>query len=187
MRFIPTFLTCLILGLGLVLVACPSDDDDDDSSAGDDDDATAGDDDDATDDDDDDDAASDPCESAEAARADALANGIVVANGVAIEEADDMGDILADMPGYEGQVVQIEGSVVELCASQGCWALLEDLDGDQIKLKATDGVVDWRTVAEIGVWAVGEGTFTNDPSPDHGAMVFVLDHGAMVGTTVCDF
>ncbi len=127
----------------------------------------------------------DPCDPSEL-RAEALENGAALFNGVNLPEATPIVDILADMGAYEGDVVQIEGLVTEICSHAGCWALLEDptdLEGTGLMIKVNDGVMDFRTVMEIGNFVIGEGVFTENGT--HGPQVFIENHGAMVGTTVC--
>ncbi len=120
--------------------------------------------------------------SPEALREDALANGEVIWDGVTLDEATPMADILADTAAYDGQTVQIEGAATVVCAMEGCWASLIDADGNVLNLKVTDGELDWRDYAELGSWAIGEGEF--DPDGGHGPQVWIT--GAVVGTVVCD-
>ena len=120
--------------------------------------------------------------SPEGLRDDALANGEVLWDGLTLESATPIGDILADTDTYAGQTLQIEGTITELCTNQGCWAALQGADGSSMNLKVVDGALDFRDHAEIGVWAIGEGYF--EPDGGHGPQVEIT--GAVIGTVLCD-
>lgn len=125
----------------------------------------------------------DPC-APENLRKDALEKGTQILAGVTAEASTPITDILADLNGFEGQFVQIEGIVVEICDMAGCYMTLSDPDGNKLNLKVTDWVIDFREVAELGYYAVGEGI--QQAGGEHGAQVFIEDHGAMLGTIQCD-
>ncbi len=120
--------------------------------------------------------------SPEALRDDALTNGEVIWDGVTLETATPIADILADTATYADQVLQIEGTAVEFCSMEGCWASLVDADGNSINLKVTDGQLDWRDHASLGHWLIGEGSF--DPDGGHGPQVWIT--GAVIGTVICE-
>ena len=117
-------------------------------------------------------------------RQDALENGTQILDGVAAEASTPISEILADLNGFEGQFVQIEGIVVEICDMAGCYMTLSDPDGNKLNVKVTDWVVDFREVAELGYYVVGEGI--QQAGGEHGAQVFIEDHGAMLGTIYCE-
>lgn len=123
------------------------------------------------------------CENYTALREDALDNGTVVNSGVSLEASTPIADILGDTLTYDGMVVQIEGFIVALCDHQGCWAALGDPAGNQILLKVTDGIVDFRTITEPGYYGVGEGVFIAGDS--HGSLIQIDNFGAMLGTIDC--
>ncbi len=120
--------------------------------------------------------------SPEALRDDALANGEVLWDGVTLEASTPMADLLGEPEAYDGQFLQIEGGVTELCTSQGCWAALTDADGNTMNLKVVDGALDFREHTEIGYYAIGEGYF--EPDGGHGPQVEIT--GAVVGTVLCN-
>jgi len=167
----------ILLGLTLVVSGCETNGDDDDV-AGDDDD------DDATDDDTGDDDTVDPCTDTELMRADALENGMQILDGVTLEASTPIADLVTDPAAYEEEVVQIEGWVVELCASEGCYAILEDDNGEEMMVKTSDGAVDHSDYTEPNKYHVAEGVFTEYGAA--GPWLWIMDHGAMAGTIVCD-
>jgi len=120
--------------------------------------------------------------SAEALREDALTNGEQVMNGLTLEESTPIADLLADPDTYDGQPVQAEGTVVEVCDNQGCWANLNDGEGNLVTLKVEDGTYDFREGTEPGYYAVGEGIY--DPEGSHGPSLLL--NGAMLGTVYCE-
>ncbi len=115
--------------------------------------------------------------------AEAMSKGKKINNGVKLTKITPIADIKADTAGYTGKVVRIEGIVIEICQSQGCYLTLKGAKGNKLNLKVTDGKVDFRKFAKLGNYATGEGTF--DPSGSHGAMVFIDKYGAMIGNMVC--
>ncbi len=181
------FLTMLMLaGLALILGGCDGTSDDD--SSGDDDDATAGDDDDATAGDDDDDAtagddddATDPCDDPALLREDALENGEQILAGVTLKQSTPIADIVADPASFDGQVLQIEGWVTEVCPMEGCWVNLTNGSGDTLQVKTADGTVDHGDYTEPGRYHVADGVFEQAQM-----WLWIADHGAMAGTIVCD-
>jgi len=123
----------------------------------------------------------DPC-SAEALRQDAIDNGTAVMDGITLDSSTPMADILADTATYDGQFLQIEGTVTEICSNQGCWAALSDGAGSVINLKVVDGTLDFRDETDAGYYAIGEGSF--DPDGGHGEQVDLT--GAVLGTVYCE-
>ena len=123
------------------------------------------------------------CSNPASLRSEALDEGTMILDGVTLAESTPIADILTDPDAFEYQLVQIEGLVVGMCQSQGCWAAVEDPAGNSLLLKVNDGVIDFGDYVELGNYMVGEGIF--QPSGGHGAQVFIEHYGAMVGTTVC--
>lgn len=116
-----------------------------------------------------------------AMRAATLKDGKKVLAGLKLTSSTAQADLLAGPDLYEGKTVQIEGPVLAICPGQGCWMALRGPKGKRINLKVKDGVVDFRKLAKIGVYAIGEGIFKK--VGDHGVQVKIT--GARVGTTVC--
>jgi hypothetical protein len=117
----------------------------------------------------------DPC-SAQGLRELATSSGRVLLDGVAMEASTPLADIIADLNGFDDQTIQIEGTIVDLCDGQGCWSLLTDGAGGQVRLKVDDQVLDFRTLTETGEYAVGEGVF--EAEGEHGPQVWIT--GAVV-------
>jgi len=114
--------------------------------------------------------------------AEVLKEGKKVLAGVKLKASAVQSELLASMPLYKGKTVRIEGPIVGICQKAGCWSALRGPNGKALKLKVTDGVVDFRKLAKEGHYAVGEGVFT--PTGPHGAQVKIT--GAMIGTTACE-
>jgi fermentation-respiration switch protein FrsA (DUF1100 family) len=124
----------------------------------------------------------DPCNPVNLA-AEAVASGTRILAGVTLEGSTPIADILAGPDQFAGKHVRIEGTIVEICSNQGCWALIEDPAGNRLNLKVTDGEVDFRDLVQTGQYAVGEGVFTTEG--EHGAQVDIMSAGAMVSSTAC--
>ncbi len=93
-----------------------------------------------------------------------------------------MGDVTANPGAYEGKVIRIEGFIVEICQEQGCYVILRDLQGNQLNLKVTDGVLDFRKHAKLGEYAIGEGV--SQQAGEHGAQIYIQNNGAVIGPTI---
>lgn len=123
------------------------------------------------------------CDDPVALREDALTNGTVILDGVALPASTPIIDINADPSTYEGTVVQIEGWVVEVCASAGCYVLLRDANNNQLRLKVVDGFINFQGLTEMGRYMIGEGPYTESGS--HGPQVEIDNHGAVVSAELC--
>ncbi|MBI5507251.1 MAG: hypothetical protein HY903_00735 [Deltaproteobacteria bacterium] len=116
-------------------------------------------------------------------RADAIASSVVVLGGVSLASSAPIADLLASPATYDGQVLQIEGSVLGVCDNRGCWVSLSDGKVSALNLKVTDGAVDFRDYTAVGLYMVGEGVFQK--TGEHGAQLYIQSHGAKVGTLNC--
>ena len=116
-------------------------------------------------------------------RAEVLANGQQMFNGLTLTESTPIADILANPEAFEGTLVQIEGQVAAVCENAGCWARLQDPQQNGLNLKVVDGVIDFRQTTTPGRYIVGEGIYSQ--TGHHGAQVFIGDHGAMSGNVTC--
>jgi hypothetical protein len=124
------------------------------------------------------------CGDPAALAAEALAKGTKVLAGVKLTTSTPLADIVANATQYQDKVLRIEGFVVEICQKAGCYVTLQDLaKKNKLNLKVTDGTVDFRTVAKLHQYAVGEGPF--NAQGEHGGQVFIEKHGAMLGPTIC--
>ena len=126
----------------------------------------------------------DPC-SLEALVAEAMTGGRKIFVGVTLDTSTPIAEILGNMDAFAGKTIRIEGIIVEVCSSQGCYITLQDPEGNKLNLKIVDGELDFRELVETGQYAVGEGVFTTEG--EHGAQVDIMPAGAMVTSTVCAF
>jgi hypothetical protein len=111
-------------------------------------------------------------------RGTALERGEVLLKGVTLSESTPIADLNADLEGYDGKIVQIEGMVVALCNSMGCWAQLDDGEGNRLNVKVEDGVIDLREITAKEHYMVAEGVLQK--TGEHGAQVFIMEHGAVI-------
>jgi len=111
-------------------------------------------------------------------RGDTLANGAKILAGVALEASTPIAEINANHDGFDGKVVQIEGTIVSICDSMGCWVELRDFEDNALRVKVEDGEIDFREMVATSQYMVAEGVFQK--VGEHGAQVFIMEHGAMV-------
>jgi hypothetical protein len=75
--------------------------------------------------------------------------------GIVLKESTTLETILAEPSEYEGKIVQVAGTVREVCPRRGCWLELED--GDSVmRVKVNDGEIVFPLSAK-GSSAVVEG------------------------------
>jgi len=75
--------------------------------------------------------------------------------GIVLKEGVTLGTILAEPSEYEGKIVQVTGTVREVCPRRGCWIDLED--GESVmRVKVNDGEIVFPLSAK-GSKAVVEG------------------------------
>jgi hypothetical protein len=111
-------------------------------------------------------------------RAETLESGTALLDGVTLDSTTPIADINADPDAFEGEVVQIEGTVVEICSGMGCWVQLQDEEGNALNVKVDDGEVDFRDHVKKADYMVAEGVFMK--VGEHGAQVYIMEHGAMM-------
>ena len=62
--------------------------------------------------------------------------------GVTVKEATKVSQILDNPDEYVGKEVKVEGMIVAVCASRGCWMeIASDREYEKIKIKVDDGVI----------------------------------------------
>ena len=113
-------------------------------------------------------------------RAATLEHGESILAGVEMPASIPIADLIADPEAYDGELVQVEGVIVALCQNMGCWASLDDGQGNQVNVKVEDGVIDLREITETEHYMVAEGVF--QAVGEHGVQVFIMEHGAVVST-----
>jgi hypothetical protein len=123
------------------------------------------------------------CKDVASLRAEALSNGITVFKGVSYASAMSIKDLLDNIGNYTSTVVKIEGFITEICPIAGCYITLDDRSGRKMNLKVDDGTYDFRDTVKVGEWAIGEGI--PSPTGDHGPQVYIQNHGAKIGNTIC--
>ncbi len=92
--------------------------------------------------------------------------------------AETVAAINADPAAFDGEVVQVEGTIVEICSNMGCWVELRDAEDNAVTVKVDDGVVDFREFVAEKQYMVAEGVFQT--AGEHGAQVYIMEHGAVV-------
>jgi hypothetical protein len=71
--------------------------------------------------------------------------------------------ILADVDGYAGKVVRVEGTVAAVCQKRGCWMEIAGAGGASIRIKVKDGEVVFPPSAQ-GKSVVAEGVVVKIPA-----------------------
>ena len=62
--------------------------------------------------------------------------------GITVKEATKVSQILDNPDEYVGKEVKVEGMIVAVCASRGCWMeIASDREYEKIKIKVDDGVI----------------------------------------------
>lgn len=77
---------------------------------------------------------------------------------VSLTETTAISDILDNPSFYVGESVLVEGTIVEVCTSMGCWMdIASDREFEKIQIKVDDGVIVFPVSAR-GKTALVEGT-----------------------------
>jgi len=77
--------------------------------------------------------------------------------GLTQEEATSITALQQDPEPLEGKLVQIEGTVADVCPRRGCWIEVVDAEGTGIRIKVNDGDIVFPLSAR-GEMIVAEGT-----------------------------
>ncbi len=77
--------------------------------------------------------------------------------GVTVEQATPIADILADPDAYADKTVRVEGLVTEVCKKKGCWMMVADGEGNLLRVKVQDDVIIFPQ-GENGRQAAAQGT-----------------------------
>lgn len=117
--------------------------------------------------------------------AEAMTGGTKIFVGITLDTSTPITEILGNTEAFEGKTIRIDGIIVEVCSSRGCYVMLQDPEGNNLNLKVVDGELDFRELVKTGQYAVGEGVFTREG--EHGAQIDIMPGGAMVTSTVCAF
>jgi hypothetical protein len=76
--------------------------------------------------------------------------------------------ILADIDGFAGKTVRVEGTIAAVCQKRGCWMEITGAGGESLRIKVKDGEVVFPMDAK-GKKAIAEGTVVKipvDPAAD---------------------
>jgi hypothetical protein len=76
-------------------------------------------------------------------------------DGVTLEKATPIADLMAAPESFEGQTVRVEGEVNAVCENMGCWMMLKD-GAAEVRIKVDDGVIVFPLEA-IGQRAAAQG------------------------------
>lgn len=88
----------------------------------------------------------------------ALAGEVKLGKPFTINETIGIDKLVASGDKYVGKVVQVKGSVRDVCREMGCWMEMADPEsGKSIRIKVTDGGDIKFPVTAIGKTAVAEG------------------------------
>jgi hypothetical protein len=71
----------------------------------------------------------------------------VLGDGVELQQATRIADILADPDAYVGKTVRVEGGVLDVCPRKGCWMELGEA-GESIQIKVEDDVIVFPAAAK---------------------------------------
>ena len=61
-------------------------------------------------------------------------------DGVSLEKATPIADLMAAPASFEGQTVRVEGEINAVCENMGCWMMLQD-GAAEVRIKVDDGVI----------------------------------------------
>jgi hypothetical protein len=79
-------------------------------------------------------------------------------DGLLLQKAIPVGELLANGEAYVGQRVQVRGMIADVCEARGCWVYVAgDKPFEKIRVKVKDGEIVFPLEAR-GVEAVVEGT-----------------------------
>ncbi|MCO4762072.1 MAG: DUF4920 domain-containing protein [Myxococcales bacterium] len=89
--------------------------------------------------------------------------GKVYGKGVSAIPTVQVSALLADVDGYAGKRVRVEGIVMDVCPMRGCWfKMAGDKPGSNLRFKVRDGVMVFPMSAK-GQFAVAEGVVRKIP------------------------
>ncbi len=80
-------------------------------------------------------------------------------DGVTLEKATPIADLLARPDEYVGKTVRVDGVITAVCKKRGCWIQVTDPDtGKGVRIKVEDGVIVFPPES-VGHRASAQGTF----------------------------
>ncbi len=79
--------------------------------------------------------------------------------GVTLEKATPVAELLTHPERYDGKTVRVDGVITGVCKKRGCWIQITDPDtGKGIRIKVEDGVIVFP-LESMGHRAAAQGTF----------------------------
>lgn len=84
-------------------------------------------------------------------------------DGVTLEKAVSIEQLLASPGDYMGQKVRVDGIVTGVCKMRGCWIQVTDDEGNGVRIKVEDGVIVFPATS-MGNKASAEGVFEGVPA-----------------------
>jgi hypothetical protein len=82
--------------------------------------------------------------------------------GVNLEKAVPIADLLAQPADYLGKTIRVDGTITGVCKKRGCWMQLTDEDGNGVRIKVEDGVIVFPATS-MGRQASAQGVFEGIP------------------------
>jgi len=87
------------------------------------------------------------------------ADATVYGDGVTVEKATPISELLENPEAHVGQTVRVDGVITAVCKKRGCWIQVSDPDtGKGIRIKVEDGVIVFP-MESMGHRASAQGTF----------------------------
>ncbi len=82
--------------------------------------------------------------------------------GVTLEKAVSIDQLLASPADYVGQEVRVDGTITGVCKKRGCWMQVTDEKGNGVRIKVEDGVIVFPATS-MGNTASAQGVFEGIP------------------------
>ncbi len=82
--------------------------------------------------------------------------------GVTLEKAVSIEQLLASPGDYLGQTVRVDGTITGVCKMRGCWMQVTDANGNGVRIKVEDGVIVFPATS-MGQTASAQGVFEGVP------------------------
>ena len=83
--------------------------------------------------------------------------------GVTLEKAVSIEQLLASPADYLGQEIRVDGTITGVCKKRGCWMQVTDEKGNGVRIKVEDGVIVFPATS-MGNTASAQGVFEGIPA-----------------------
>ena len=84
-------------------------------------------------------------------------------DGVTLDKAVSIEQLLASPAEHMGQKVRVDGTITGVCKMRGCWIQVTDDKGNGVRIKVEDGVIVFPATS-MGNKASAEGVFEGVPA-----------------------